>query len=145
MIIRQATLQDSAEISRLLTQLGYPPHDETFVARQISDYSNEKYHLLVGTIKSETVGFISLHWFSIFHSPGYIGRITAFCVDENIRSRGIGKELLQATEKFLVSQECTKVEVTSNLSRTSTHDFYKKNGYAEESKRFSKHLTEKNL
>ena len=141
MIIRQALLRDSSAIHQLLTALGYPPQQDDFVTNKIEDYSSDYYHLLVSEIDNETVGFISLHWFDIFHSTSKVGRITAFCVSENIRSQGVGQQLLTAAEKFLLSKGCSKVEVTSNIKRTLTHGFYLKNGYTEDSKRFVKVLS----
>lgn len=145
MKIRQAIRTDAAALAVLLTQLGYPPPQENldFVVGKIETYSAETYRLLVCEVEGEVVGFISLHWFQIFHSPGRMGRITAFCVLERVRGQGIGQYMLAETEKFLVAQGCTSVEVTSNMRRLLTHDFYLKHGYAETSKRFIKSLVPK--
>ena len=139
MVIRQASPADAASIQTLLAQLGYPG-EEFIVYKAIQTYSNEGYHLIVGEADAEIVAFVSLHWFDIFHSPGKMGRITAFCVSENYRSQGIGRELLQASEEFFITKGCTKVEVTCNLRRTLTHEFYLKNGYVIDSKRFIKSI-----
>jgi GNAT superfamily N-acetyltransferase len=145
MIIRQAIRTDAPAVAVLLTQLGYPPPQENldFVVDKIETYSAESYRLLVCEVDGDVAGFISLHWFQIFHSPGLIGRITAFCVHENVRSKGIGQFMLMEAEKFLRTEGCTSVEVTSNLRRLLTHSFYLKNGYAETSKRFIKSLITK--
>jgi len=139
MIIRQGLLPDSPSIDMLLTQLGYPQQaDESVEA--IKSYNLEGYHLLVGEIDSVVVGFASLHWFDMFHMRGKMGRITAICVVEEQRSLGIGRELLWAAEEFLKLKGCVKVEVTTNLKRILTHEFYLKNGYIIYSKRFIKQL-----
>ena len=139
MIIRQGLLPDSPSIDMLLTQLGYPQQaDESVEA--IKSYNLEGYHLLVGEIDSVVVGFASLHWFDMFHMRGKMGRITAICVVEEQRSLGIGRELLWAAEEFLKLKGCVKVEVTTNLKRILTHEFYLKNGYIIDSKRFIKQL-----
>ena len=140
MNIRQASSHDSGAIQRLLTQLGYPPPDVAFVVNKIENYSMGDYQLLVCDIEGEIVGFISLHWFDIFHSEGKIGRITALCVSEHVRAQGIGLQLMNVAEKLLRSKGCSKVEVTCNFKRTSTHEFYRKIGYTEDSKRFIKTL-----
>jgi GNAT superfamily N-acetyltransferase len=141
MIIRQASHRDSVGIQSLLTQLGYSPSDEAFILRKIESHSAEDYHLLVCDIDHETVGFISLHWFDIFHSPGKMGRITAFCVSDHMRGQGVGRTLIDAAEKFLARKGCSNIEVTCNFKRTRTHAFYVKNGYTEESRRFNKSLS----
>jgi GNAT superfamily N-acetyltransferase len=139
MIIRQGLPADAPSIDELLTQLGYPQQGDSAV-EAIKCYNLEGYHLLVGEIDSGVIGFASLHWFDMFHMRGKMGRITAICIMEEVRSKGIGRELLLAAEEFLKSQGCVKVEVTTNLKRTLTHEFYLKNGYAIDSKRFIKWL-----
>lgn len=140
MIIRQAREQDAAQVKELLVQLGYPTLSREEVAVKINSHQSENYSLLVAEEGNEVLGFISLHWFEFLHAIGKIGRITAFCVDENIRSKGIGKQLLQEAEKILMKNGCTKLEVTSNQTRARTHQFYLTNGYLEDSKRFVKYV-----
>ena len=139
MIIRKADGRDSSSIKKLLIQLGYPGLSIDETHKKISEYDKDTYQVLVAEIDNEVAGFISLHWFDIFHSPGKMGRITAFCVDEKFRSQGIGQKLLKASEEFLISKGCTKIEVTSNEKRIRTHQFYPKVGYTEDSKRFVKY------
>ena len=139
MIIRQGLLTDSPSIDKLLTQLGYPQQSDNSV-EAIKSYWLDGYHLLVGEIESVVIGFVSLHWFDMFHMRGKMGRITAICVMEEKRSTGIGRELILAAEEFLKLKGCVKVEVTANLKRILTHEFYLKNGYTIDSKRFIKLL-----
>ena len=139
MIIRQGFQADSLAIDKLLQQLGYPPEGDNSV-KAINAYNQDGYHLLVAEIEGVVVGFASLHWFDTFHMRGKIGRITAICIIDELRSKGIGRELLSASEEFLKTRGCVKVEVTTNLKRTLTQEFYAKNGYTIDSKRFIKHL-----
>ncbi|HMG90508.1 MAG TPA: GNAT family N-acetyltransferase [Chryseolinea sp.] len=139
MIIRQGRSADSISIHKLLEQLGYPqPGDRVIEA--IESYYGDGYYLLVVEVDNVIVGFASLHWFDMFHMRGKMGRITAICIQEELRSKGIGRSLLTASEDFLKSKGCVKVEVTTNLIRTLTHEFYAKNGYEINSKRFIKKL-----
>jgi len=138
MIIRQATIQDTQRIRLLLGQLGYPDLNESAVEVKVENYRQPDYHLMVGEIENIVVAFIALHWFDIFHSPGKIGRITAFCVDETQRSQGTGRAMLASAETFLKNKGCTKIEVTSKERRTRTHAFYKTCGYTENARRFVK-------
>ena len=140
MIIRQAVPDDAGSIETLLNELGYPPADEKFVASAILNYRQEGYRLLVGELGDEVVAFISLHWFDMFHSKAMMGRITAFCVSDHVRSSGIGGELLRAAEQLFSEKGCSKIEVTCNLKRSRTHEFYLKNGYSIDSKRFIKSM-----
>ena len=139
MRIRQANPSDAKSISQLLAQLGYPAIHEKLANEKIKTHAMDGYQLLVAEIDSKVVGFIALHWFELMHWEGKMGRMTAFCVDEKFRSQGVGKQLLEASEKFLQSRGCEKFEVTSNARRTRTHGFYLKNGYVEDSRRFVKY------
>ncbi len=140
MIIRHATSSDAPTVKNLLIQLGYPQLTVDQTNQKISTYSQENYALLVIEVDGEVAGFISLHVFDMFHSAGKIGRISAFCVDEKIRGRGLGKQLLKAAEDFLISNGCNKLEVTSNERRIRTHKFYADCGYIEDSRRFVKYI-----
>lgn len=140
MVIRQASLSDAFYIQQLLGQLGYPDASLEMVSQKIQLHDGGDYHLLVAEHESEVIAFISLHRFEFLHAQGKIGRITAFCVEERYRSKGVGKLLLAAAEKHLIEQGCTKLEVTSNLARERTHQFYLQNGYVIDSKRFVKYV-----
>ena len=139
MIVRQGRLQDSASIRNLLGQLGYP-QDSDSVIKAIENYFEDGYYLLVAEIDDMIVGFSSLHWFDMFHMRGKMGRITAICIEDDLRSKGIGRNLMRASEDLLKSKGCVKVEVTTNVKRTLTQEFYAKNGYEINSKRFIKNL-----
>lgn len=137
-VIRQAVLSDAAVIKDLLVQLGYPDFTETLAKQKILAYQKENYKLFVAEFEKKVVGFISLHWFELMHWKDKFGRITSFCVDEKIRSKGVGKIMMDHVEKFLFEQGCIKIEVTSNNRRTRAHDFYLKLGYIEDARRFMK-------
>jgi GNAT superfamily N-acetyltransferase len=140
-MIREAQTPDAFAVQDLLGQLGYPGLAEAAVTQKIIDYKQPGYTLLVSEDEHKVTGFIALHVFDIFHSVGKIGRITAFCVDESVRGKGIGIQLMDAAEAWFVSQGCTKLEVTSNIRRTATHAYYQNRGWTEDSRRFVKYLS----
>ena len=139
MVIRAAKLSDAIAIGFLLTQLGYPAHSD-FVKRKIDFFGSSGYKLLVCELDGKAVAFASLHSFDMFHSEKKMGRITALCVDENVRDQGIGGILLKAVESYFAEEQCSYVEVTTNVSRLLTPGFYLKHGYVENSRRFVKSI-----
>lgn len=139
-MIRSATPSDAKEIQQLLAQLGYPDFSEQQVGEKIKLHQQSGYQILVSENEGKVTGFIALHWFELMHWQGQMGRITAFCINENHRATGIGTRLLKAAEEFLLARGCVKFEVTSNIRRTRTHGFYLKNGYVEDSRRFVKYI-----
>ncbi len=138
MIIREANESDTRSIKRLLEQLGYPDLSEQEVREKIRRHVQPFYHLIVAEMDENVIAFAAVHWFEMLHRKGHIGRITAFCVDENLRSKGIGQQLLRAAEDHLKKHGCTRLEVTSNVKRSQAHRFYLKSGYLEDSLRFVK-------
>jgi ribosomal protein S18 acetylase RimI-like enzyme len=138
LIIRQANLSDAPEVKRLLGQLGYPDLEFEAVKEKIIAYQKDNYRLFIAEVDDQIASFISLHWFELMHWKDKLGRITSFCVDENFRSKGVGKQIMDYVEKFLFDQGCIKIEVTSNNRRARAHDFYLKLGYVEDARRFMK-------
>ncbi len=139
MIIREGIPSDATSIQSLLEQLEHPLTKEA-ILKKIDQYTSPHYHLLIIEIENKVAGFASLHWYDVFYDPGYVGRITAFCIDQQFRSRGIGRELLQVAEDYFRKQGCLRVEVSSNERRNDAHRFYLKNGFVINSKRFIKQL-----
>ena len=144
MIIREAETKDASALSNLLGQLGYPTLDGSSLEK-IKAHSKEGYKLLVLEADQKVEGFISLHWYTSPHLPGPAGRITAFCVDEQSRGKGLGTALLNAAEQFFKKIDCFKIEVTSNLRRARTHQYYTNLGYKETSKHFVKLLKKSDI
>ena len=139
MTIRQALPTDAATLGKLLSQLGYPASEEDCIAR-IQIYREPYYHLWVGVLDQQVIGFIALHEYHAIHHTQPIGRVIALCVDEEYRGKGLGGQLLQQAEKYFQEQGCLKVELTSNVKRTAAHDYYLAKGYQQMSKHFVKKL-----
>ncbi len=130
---------DAHQIANLLSQLGYPAKEPDILLR-ISAHQAPGYKILVARKDKLAIGFICLHHYQTFHLPGPVGRITSFCVDSIVRKQGVGRMLLLAAEEYFKQQPCYKIEVTSNLRRTETHEYYLRQGYTETSKHFIKLL-----
>lgn len=139
MTIEIAKKEDASRLIILLAQLGYTAQTED-VIKKINLHAIENYKLMVAKVNGEVMGFIALHVYQTFHLSGLVGRITSFCVDESQRGFGIGNSLLAAAEDYFKENKCYKIEVTSNLRRTSTHSYYLNRGYQETSKHFVKFL-----
>jgi N-acetylglutamate synthase-like GNAT family acetyltransferase len=139
MIIRLGRQEDARSLVDLLKQLGHPLA-ETDVREKIEAFGAADYCLLVCEINHKVAGFISLHWYDKFHSIGKTGRITALCVDESARQKGVGGLLLAAAEQELKGNGCHEIEVTTNMRRSRTPDFYKKHGFEQHSLHFVKSL-----
>ena len=140
--IREATLADAHSIAELLDQLGYiaAPQAVATKLEYLSNNANDR--VLVAVIDSTVVGSISLHVLPLFETPGNMGRITSLVINEKFRSRGIGHKMVRAAEDWFATKGCEKVEVTSADRRLDAHRFYEQQGYARQSQRFAKPLSD---
>lgn len=60
---------------------------------------------------------------------GFGAFLEGFVVDEAARSRGVGRQLLEAVEYRARDRGCAEIRVQSNVLRERAHSFYERNGY----------------
>ncbi|MFY0479489.1 GNAT family N-acetyltransferase [Achromobacter marplatensis] len=141
MQIRTATTEDSAAIAALLTQLDYPG-TASFVPQKIAQLAaHPDACLLVAEDRAGTLlGFIGLHFMIQLALPGDFCRITYFCVGDQARSAGVGRQLEAAAEDLARARGCDRIEVHCHERRTDAHRFYYRQGYQESPKYLMKRL-----
>ncbi|WP_244436237.1 GNAT family N-acetyltransferase [Herbaspirillum frisingense] len=76
----------------------------------------------------------------MFHTAGFLGRITSLVVDTGCRGQGIGTALMGSANEWFMANGCVKVEVTSGDQRESAHQFYESLGFSGDGQRFSKRM-----
>ena len=138
-LIRPAEPRDGAALVRLIGQLGYEV-TETEIAERLAAMAEEGRLVLVAELGDAVVGCLSTSVMRVLHRPAPVGRISMMVVDEPLRGRGIGAELVRAAEDALAARGCYMVEVTSNLRRADAHRFYERLGYERTSVRLAKEL-----
>ena len=84
-------------------------------------------------LTNQVVGMITITQATAIYNGGDFGVITELYVDRNIRSKGIGKLLLEAAIEFAKQMGWSKVEVGAPKKEDwpRTIDFYKSNGFEE--------------
>ncbi|KAA9332387.1 GNAT family N-acetyltransferase [Hymenobacter busanensis] len=136
--IRAAVETDAAALAGLVAEVGYPTEEATLRTR-LADLTAAGDLLLVAEYAGRVVGFAHLHRTPFLHrAPD--GRIVTLAVTADLRSQGLGKQLLQAAEQVFRQWGCGRIEVTSGKPREAAHRFYLREGYEEQSKRFVKLL-----
>jgi predicted N-acetyltransferase YhbS len=138
-VIRCAREGDAAALARLIGQLGYDASPGE-VAERLSVMESEGRVVLVAELDGEIIGCLSTSVMRVLHRPAPVGRISMMVVDEALRGRGIGAELVRAAEDALATQGCYMVEVTSHERRTEAHRFYERLGYERTSVRLAREL-----
>jgi GNAT superfamily N-acetyltransferase len=141
MLIRHAVGADIEAIIRLVSQLGYQLSRE-HASANLHIYEKVQGFIFVAVREEKVIGFISGVFIPLFHSHEMMFRITALCVDEKERGKGIGKTLVERIEEVCRKKECCYLEVTSGKHRKeNAHIFYESIGYIPyKGKRFIKKL-----
>lgn len=140
MHIRKAETGDALRIQALLEQLGYPT-ENGFIAGRLALFSDREDHFdLVYEQEGIVIGFLSFHLIPQIAFEENYGVISYLVVDENIRSRGVGKALEEYCTALAIEKKCKRVLVSSNIRRTDAHRFYLRQGYEEYQKAFIKYL-----
>lgn len=139
-IVRRARVADAKAVARLLGELGYPLNQGSTRTKIRNLMSKNNDRVFVAAERQMVAGFASCHVMPLFHQKGYLCRVTALCVLAERRTAGIGRQLMQAVEKFARSRGCVKIEVTSGKHRRGAHEFYRRIGYVPVSARFVKEL-----
>ena len=127
--IRRARRNDVARIAELSGQLGYPVSAKQMAARLNRVLQDARGACFVADTKQDGV----IGWIHVSTTPLLEveprAEVNGLVVDEKIRSRGAGRQLLVAAEEWARSRGCKGVSVRSNVIRDRAHAFYLNNGY----------------
>ena len=139
--MRDASSADAPELARLLDQLGY--HREPDALRDFFMRDDAASHVLVAEVENEVVGLVGLLALSI-HSQIHLdlrtASLDAFVVDDEHRSVGIGRVMLDAGLRRAHEAGAAQIELHSNLRRADAHRFYEREGFEMTSKYFVRPL-----
>jgi GNAT superfamily N-acetyltransferase len=125
--VRPAQETDVDRLSDLLQQLGYTVAADALAGRlrRLGD----RRIVLVAVADGELSACVSVSVDEHF-VQGFEAVIEGFVVDERLRSRGVGRELLAAAEDWARERGARTLIVHSNVVRERAHGFYLANGYA---------------
>jgi len=127
--IRRPKLRDHDKMADLAGQLGYECTGADVQARLDEMCDPNQYAVYVAELPGgQIAGWIGVYAFRAVELD-YFAEISGLIVDQQIRSRGIGKALLDAAEQWARSHACSRISVRSAVTRESAHRFYTSNGY----------------
>ena len=138
-MIRSATKNDLDGVYTLIRQLSR----HKFTNEQFEDcylYTLENDHILVYE-QDENIygcGILSINY--PLDVSRRVAEIVELIVDENVRSRGIGKKLIKALEQIAIDNSCVCITLGSGKPREAAHRFYKREGFADTHYKFTKEL-----
>ncbi len=127
---RKALLADAAVVAELSTQLGYPSSVRQLVDRLVSILDSSEHLVLVAHLPDgEVVGWIHVFLALRIESDSF-AELGGFVVTERLRSRGIGRALLEVAEKWVERQGIKKLRVRTRSTRRDAQAFYEKLGFS---------------
>jgi GNAT superfamily N-acetyltransferase len=120
---------DYEKMADLAEQLHYPSSGNQ-IRMRLDAVTNSKQHgVYVAELPGGQIGgWIGLYVFHSVEQDSCAG-ISGLIVDEQIRSRGIGKLLVDAGDSWARSKGCKAISVHSNVIRERAHQFYARNGF----------------
>ena len=128
-VIRGAQLSDAAEMARLAIQLGYPISLDEMTKRLAALLANERHYIAVAASGAHLLGRVHVEHRSGIEA-GERAELMALVVDADARRGGVGRELVDAAEKWALSRGLSTLVVRSNAAREISHPFYLALGYS---------------
>ena len=137
--VRDAEAGDADALARLCGQLGYPSSTEA-VLQRLERLVRSGARALVATSgrEGDVMGLATVHLRSMINHEAPLAQLTLLVVDEERRSQGVGRALVDQAEAWARAQGCRRIIVTTALHRTGAHAFYERIGYAHTGRRYGK-------
>lgn len=128
--IRNATERDLSIVYDFICLLEETTLDiDAFSAVFHRNLRNPNIHYLVAERSGIVFGFVSCHVHYLLHHTGKVGEIQELFVRPDVRSQGIGKQLIAALHTLAHQENFVNLEVTTNQKRLDTIRFYKRESF----------------
>lgn len=137
-LVRDARFEDAEAMSRLCAQLGYPAQTTAMGPRLARVQRDPNARVLVAESDGAPVGLATVHLRHTMNHEAPIAQLTLLVVDETQRSRGVGRALVEAAERWARAQGSHRIVVTTALQREEAHAFYERIGYRHTGRRYGK-------
>jgi GNAT superfamily N-acetyltransferase len=136
--VRDANSADAEALARLCGQLGYPTEPRIMPPRLARLASDPHARCLVATVGDEVAGLATVHLRYTLNHEAPIAQLTLLVVDEQHRTRGIGRVLVAAAEEWSRVHGAKRFVVTTALRRADAHAFYEKLQFTHTGRRYGK-------
>jgi GNAT superfamily N-acetyltransferase len=128
LLVRKAELADTNRMAELSGTLGYPVGTEAMEERLTRVLTLETHSVFVAERNGEVVGWTHGAEQEMLELDRR-GEICGLVVAESERGRGVGRQLVEAVEKWARNRGLNDMSVRSNVLRPESHPFYERIGY----------------
>jgi len=142
-MIRQITDKDFSRVAELLHQLWPEKHVQYEEMRKVvRKYIKESnYHIYGYEEKGTLLGIITVSFRWALFYEGKAATIEELVVDQTHQGKGIGRKLVKFAEDTIIKKSKAKgIELSSDLRRRTTHEFWEKCGYPKRAFQFRKEV-----
>lgn len=126
--LREARLEDAAEIARLSGEWGYPTAPQEMARRLDMLLPDARHHMAVAAHGAALLGWIVVER-RLTIGAGEQIEIVGLVVDVTAKRGGIGRALVAVAERWAREQGFEAITVRSNVARSESHPFYEHLGY----------------
>jgi GNAT superfamily N-acetyltransferase len=127
--IRDARKEDYAQMAELAQQLGYASTADDIAARIAPTQGSPEYGVFVAeSADGKIAGWIAMFVYRCVEADARV-EVSGLVVDSRVRSRGIGKRLLERAEQWAREKRCRTIGLRTNVVRERAHTFYERQGY----------------
>jgi GNAT superfamily N-acetyltransferase len=119
---------DLPAVAALCDQLGYPTSPEILTGRFAALNGRRGEQMLVAVRGDRVLGWIHVRRVDSLESDPH-GEVWGLVVDDEARSQGLGRTLLETAERWAAEHGLGKMRVRSNVLRERAHAFYERAGY----------------
>ena len=140
--IEAAGPEDRLAVRDLLGQLGYAFTAEEVQVRLSLLAASGVDPVLLAIQDGEVVGLIALHVATMLQLKQPVARITVLVMRDGVRGVGVGRMLVDAGCMLAARSGCGLLEPTTAVAHTEAHAFYRKLGFTNSSRRFSRPVKE---
>jgi ribosomal protein S18 acetylase RimI-like enzyme len=138
-VVRDARPDDGEALVPLLAALGYPA-EASVIATRLGELLriDPRGRVLVASVDGLVSGVAVLHVTPVLHRNTGVGRVTALAVLPSSQRAGVGRRLIEASERHFATLGLERIEVTSGPLHEQAYAFYRRLGYRDQGVRFAK-------
>lgn len=141
MVVRKFELKDLKQCFELLNQL-YKNKIEyvIFSEKYKENLENNLFYGIVAEENEKIIGVLTARVINRLVKARNILFVDDLIIDQNYRTHGIGKRLLQNAIDYATQKDCETIELKCYITNKNAHKFYENNGLEKSHYTFKKYL-----